>query len=49
MAGSLNATMTEVFGYKIDLINELGRGAFGTVYKGRGLNDSDVAVKKICT
>ena len=49
MAGSLNATMTEVFGYKINLINELGRGAFGTVYEGKGENDSVAAVKKICT
>ena len=49
MAGSLNATMTEVFGYKINLINELGRGAFGTVYEGKRQNDSVVAVKKICT
>ena len=41
--------MADVFGYKVDLMNELGRGAFGTVYKGRGQNDSVVAVKKIST
>ena len=49
MASAMNGTMTEVFGYKIDVFNELGRGAFGTVYKGYGQNDSLVAVKRICT
>ena len=49
MASSMNGTMTEIFGYKIDVFSELGRGAFGTVYKGYGQNDSLVAVKRICT
>ena len=48
MAASPNGT-TEVFGYKIDLMNELGRGSFGTVYKGYGENNFVVALKKICT
>ena len=38
----------DIFGYKIDFINELGRGAFGIVYKGVGADNSVVAVKKIC-
>ena len=41
--------MAEVFGYRIDFMEELGRGSFGTVYKGFGENDSIVAVKKIAT
>ena len=41
MAGSLNAMTTEVFGYryKINFINEIGRGAFRTVYKDFGQNN----------
>ena len=49
MASPMNGRMTEIFGYKIDVMEELGRGAFGTVYKGYGDNNSIVAVKKICT
>ena len=44
---SLNAT--ELFGYKVDFMEELGRGAFGTVYKGYAQNDTVVAVKRIST
>ena len=40
---------TEFFGFKIDFLEELGRGAFGTVYKGYDQNDSLVAVKRIRT
>ena len=42
---SLNAT--EIFGYKVDFMEELGRGAFGTVYKSYAQNDTVVAVKRI--
>ena len=44
---SLNAT--DIFGYKVDFMDELGRGAFGTVYKGFAQNDTVVAVKRIRT
>ena len=46
---AMNGAMTEIFGYKIDMTDELGRGAFGTVYKGFGKYNSTVTVKKICT
>ena len=49
MTAAQNGAMAVVFGYRIDLMNELGRGSFGTVYKGYGENNSLVAVKKICT
>ena len=49
MASPKSGTIAIVFGYKIDLMKELGRGTFGTVYKGYGENNSVVAVKKICT
>ena len=37
----------DVYGYKVDLLDELGRGGFGTVYKGYDKNGAHVAVKKI--
>ena len=47
MASSMNTT--EIFGCKIDFMDELGRGAFGTVYKGYTQKDFPVAVKRIRT
>ena len=39
--------MAFVFGYSIDFMNELGRGAFGTVYKGYDPNGDIAAIKKV--
>ena len=35
------------YGYKVDLLHELGRGGFGTVYQGWDRNNGNVAIKKI--
>ena len=36
-----------IFGYTVDILQELGRGGFGTVYKGFDASKSPVAVKKV--
>ena len=43
------AARHEVFGYTLNFLDELGRGAFGTVYKGQDENESTVATKKVNT
>ena len=44
----MNGDMDDIFGYKVTR-EKLGRGTFGTVYKGYGNNDTVVAVKMIET
>ena len=39
--------MVNVYGYKLDFLNDLGRGAFGTIYKGTDASGKDVAAKAI--
>ena len=41
------SALTDVFGYMVDLMAELGRGGFGTVYKGTNRFGDTIAVKKI--
>ena len=41
------SAVTDVFGNKVDLLQELGRGGFGTVYKGTNRFGDTIAVKKI--
>ena len=36
-----------IFGYTVDILQELGRGAFGTVYKGYDKGKNAIAVKKV--
>ena len=38
---------TNVFGYSVDLLHELGRGSFGTVFSGHDDDNNSVAVKKV--
>ena len=46
MASVNGGAIVNIFGYKVDLMKEVGRGAFGTVYKGCKDNTT-VAIKKI--
>ena len=43
------AATHEVFGYTLNFLDELGRGAFGTVYKGSDASESTVDIKKVST
>ena len=46
MASINSGGIVDIFGYKIDLMNEVGRGAFGSVFKGYKDNTT-LAVKKV--
>ena len=37
----------KIFGYTVDILQELGRGAFGTVFKGYDEGQDAIAVKKV--
>ena len=39
----------DILGYTVDLLRELGRGSFGTVFKGRNQHGREVALKKLRT
>ena len=47
MAASTPKALGNVFGYSVDFLNELGRGSFGTVYKGCAEDGAIVAIKKV--
>ena len=42
-----NLGMVSVLGYSIDFLRELGRGGFGTVYRGYDDDGNTVAIKKV--
>ena len=47
-SGSTNPSIKgNIFGYTIDFLQELGRGSFGTVYRGSNAEGNCVAIKKI--
>ena len=43
-----SSALMNIFGNKVDLLDELGRGGFGTVFKGTNRLGETIAVKKIC-
>ena len=48
MATGGEGAWVEIFGYTVDLMDELGRGGFGTVYKGFNRESAEtVAMKKV--
>ena len=47
LPGSRNSAVMNVFGNKVDLLDELGRGSFGTVYMGCNKWGKEIAIKKV--
>ena len=45
--GENEGVLGKVFGYTIDFMEELGRGGFGTVYKGHDEDQNALAIKKV--
>ena len=42
-----NFGAADIFGYTLDFLQELGRGGFGTVYRGHNKDRDIIAIKKV--
>ena len=49
MAANEEDTILNVFDYRVNIMQELGLGGFGTVYKGLDKDNNPIAVKKMST